>query len=202
MTAAIAVWLVQAYSASAGVRAVLGEVEIDRTCRFCGDRRHGEPRLVGGPAFSASSRDGLTVVAVSDTEVGVDVESLRVRDVLEGAKIALAPGELRAAGDPAAFLALWTRKEAYLKGIGRGLVDDPARVTFGEDDEVGWASVLHDGERTDWVVRTLPGLPAGLTGALAVTGGPRPVRLRPRPAPPPPAPDPTPPAAGPTPRRP
>jgi hypothetical protein len=178
-------------SASAGIRAVLGNVAIDRTCAFCGDRRHGKPRVAGGPAFSASARDGLAVVAVADAEVGVDVERARGPDVLEGAALALAPGERASGRDPVAFVALWTRKEAYLKGIGRGLVVDPARVTFGAEDEAGWAPVVHDGERTEWVVRALAGLPAGVIGALAVRGGPRGVRVSPRPpalapAPPPP----------------
>jgi 4'-phosphopantetheinyl transferase len=178
-------------TATAGVRAVLGNVAIDRTCAFCGDRRHGKPRIAGGPAFSASARDGLAVVAVADAEVGVDVERWSGPDGLEGAALALAPGERAAASDPVAFLALWTRKEAYLKGIGRGLAEDPARVTFGGEDEAGWAPVVHDGVWTEWVVRTLPGLPAGVVGALAVRGGPRPVRVSrrapaPAPAPPPP----------------
>jgi hypothetical protein len=176
-------------SATAGVRAVLGDVAIVRTCAFCGDSRHGKPRVAGGPPFSASASEGLAVVAVADSDVGVDVERSRGADVLEGAGLVLAPGERAAAGDPAAFLSLWTRKEAYLKGIGRGLVEDPTRVTFGSEDAAGWAPVVHDGQRTQWVVRALPGLPTAVIGALAVRGAPGPVRISrpvraPAPAPP------------------
>jgi 4'-phosphopantetheinyl transferase len=154
-------------------------ISLDTTCRWCGDACHGKPRATSGPPFSFASTAGLAVVAVGPDELGVDVERNTGRGVLEGGRLALAESErsaVRDAPDPAtAFLALWTRKEAYLKGIGRGLIDDPAGVTFSPADGT-WARVVHAGRPTAWLVRSLD-VSAQFVGALAVHGSPTRVRL-------------------------
>jgi 4'-phosphopantetheinyl transferase len=71
----------------------------------------------------------MALLAVSRAEpIGVDVEALRpMPDALDLAQRFFSAGEADALGalDPAdrdrAFLRMWTRKEAYLKGLGLGL---------------------------------------------------------------------------------
>lgn len=94
---------------------------------------HGKPSLAGGPPFSYSSAQGCGLLAVGrDREVGVDVERLReVPDAAGVAASAFTAEEVeawRAAGGDAraAFLRVWTRKEAALKALGVGLGGDEA----------------------------------------------------------------------------
>jgi 4'-phosphopantetheinyl transferase len=94
---------------------------------------HGKPSLPGGPPFSFSNSQGAALCAVGGgRELGVDLERLRdVPDAAAVARSAFTPAELaawRAAGGDgrAAFLRIWTRKEAVLKALGLGLGADPA----------------------------------------------------------------------------
>jgi 4'-phosphopantetheinyl transferase len=74
----------------------------------------------------------LVVVALTDTcEVGVDVEQVRDIDTAAMCRHILAPGEV-APTDPAAFFALWTRKEAVVKATGDGIAA-MARVRLADD---------------------------------------------------------------------
>jgi 4'-phosphopantetheinyl transferase len=101
-------------------------------CAHCGGP-HGRPVLPGDTLhFSLSHCAGLSLLAFATTPVGVDVESVpeprtvaETADVLhprEAAELAL----LSPAERPPAFTRVWTRKEAYLKGCGVGLSDNPA----------------------------------------------------------------------------
>ena len=92
---------------------------------------HGRPELAGGGdlSFNVSHSDGLALVAVAyGHSVGVDIERLRpVPDGLELARGLFHQRELEALESvpesqrSAAFLAIWTRKEAIVKADGRGL---------------------------------------------------------------------------------
>jgi 4'-phosphopantetheinyl transferase len=154
-------------------------------CRWCGDPGHGKPALAGrdgdGVSFSLSHTAGLALLAVGAREVGADVERRVDWDVRPAARLALTPAEnARVAKAPAGgvddFLELWTRKEAYLKGIGLGMVHDPARVTFAAG-RGPWSRVADDGAATEWRVRALP-LDGPWVAALAVDGPPpREVRI-------------------------
>lgn len=109
------------------------EVTVERApCAHC-DEPHGRPVLPGGALhFSLSHCTGISLLAFADAPVGVDVEELvrpeviaETADVLhprEAAELALMPPGER----PLAFTRVWTRKEAYLKGLGVGLSEDPA----------------------------------------------------------------------------
>ena len=97
---------------------------------------HGKPFIEGGPFFSISHCKQAILVAISDREIGVDVESIRRADdslvrrtmnEAEQARIASAPDPQRA------FIALWTRKEAVVKMRGTGILDDLHRVLDGQD---------------------------------------------------------------------
>jgi 4'-phosphopantetheinyl transferase len=104
----------------------------------------GKPHLPGecGLHFNVSHTEGLAVFAISRSRVGVDVERERevpdadglvsrffaTRECLEFHSL---PTEKRSA----AFLRAWTRKEAVLKAMGRGVQSlDCCEVTFGEAD--------------------------------------------------------------------
>jgi 4'-phosphopantetheinyl transferase len=159
------------------------EIRVSRICRWCGHERHGKPRLsapAGELAFNLSRTKGLSLLAVADNEVGVDIERRGGPEVLEGSELVLAPEEreaVAAAPDAAAaFLGLWTRKEAYLKGIGLGLIADATRVTFAP--ALGpWSRVLDGGEDTGWHVRAAE-VPTPWVAALAVQGPPRAVEAK------------------------
>ncbi len=90
---------------------------------------HDKPFLPGGPSFSLSHSGERVLIAVAaGGRVGADVERIRpVRRLEALAARWFAPGErawLSAVPEgerEAAFFAVWTRKEAFAKALGRGL---------------------------------------------------------------------------------
>ncbi len=98
--------------------------------------RAGKPylALTHAPAFNVSHSGERALIAVSHQPVGIDIERQNLRiDWAAVAETHYHPEErawIAAASDPACrrerFYRLWTRKEAYLKGIGTGLLTDPA----------------------------------------------------------------------------
>jgi 4'-phosphopantetheinyl transferase len=147
-----------------------GAVSFSREpCPHCGEP-HGRP-VVDGPSralhFSLSYSGGLALIGIAPAPVGVDVERLAPRETIdevspllhpaERAEIASAPRPDR----PSVFTRIWTRKEAYLKGVGIGVTHDLA------------ADYLGSGEGTPgpigWTVISVP-IAAGYAGAAAVRG--------------------------------
>ncbi|MFJ6836215.1 4'-phosphopantetheinyl transferase family protein [Streptomyces sp. NPDC091209] len=101
-------------------------------CAGCGGP-HGRPALrTPGVHFSLSHSGDLVLVALAGAPVGVDVEELATAEAVRSAHRALHAAEaeelarLPVHERQAAFTRTWVRKEAYLKGIGTGLVRDPA----------------------------------------------------------------------------
>ncbi len=106
---------------------------------------YGKPMLAPGMPrsveFSVSHAGDLALVVVSSGEsVGVDVEPVRhLDDVAAMADIVLAPSEratwtaLAEGEQTQAFVRLWTRKEAVLKGLGVGLSRQPREIEVGDD---------------------------------------------------------------------
>ncbi|MFI8090749.1 4'-phosphopantetheinyl transferase family protein [Streptomyces sp. NPDC086080] len=135
-------------------------------CAGCGGP-HGRPVLrTPGVHFSLSHSGDLVLVALAPAPVGVDVEGLATDRAVLGAQSALHPVEadelalLPAHGRPAAFTRAWVRKEAYLKGLGTGLVRDPAL------DYVG-TGPLSAVPAPGWSVRDVL-VPAGYAAAVAL----------------------------------
>ncbi len=98
-------------------------------CPRCGGP-NGRPALDGAPRpvhFSLSTSGDLILIGIATAPVGVDIEiparADTVRDVgellheAERAELLAAPASERAT----VFTRLWTRKEAYLKGVGVGV---------------------------------------------------------------------------------
>ena len=124
----------------------------------------------GGPWFSAAQRGERAVVAWSEREVGVDLE-------LDGALSGDPPIALLAleeqtwfADQPvaAAFLRLWTAKEAYLKARGVGLSEEltasavipdvsGAQLARVADGDLAWVIARADGDGTVVSVCHRPG---------------------------------------------
>jgi 4'-phosphopantetheinyl transferase len=134
---------------------------------------------VAPPRFNLSHSGGMVLIAVADAPIGVDVEQVRdpadlsemaphVLRADEAAGLAALPEGRRAE----AFLAIWTRKEAYLKARGRGIggirrvsvnvAPDGHAMLIGDDDDPQAAA--------GWMLVDLP-VTSGYRAALAVLGG-------------------------------
>lgn len=144
-------------------------------CPCCG-KPHGRPAVPGaGVHFSLSHAHDLVLLAFSGRPVGADVErrpSLETAEqtavVLhsdERAELAALPSGERAA----AFARCWTRKEAYLKGTGSGLGEDPGLTYVGAGPRPGTVP--------GWILEDIPvpdDVPEDYAAAAAVRtdGGP------------------------------
>jgi 4'-phosphopantetheinyl transferase len=135
-------------------------------CPSCGGP-HGRPAVEGGGAYFSLSHSGESaLIAIAAVPVGIDVERIPgpgvVAEVstalhpLEQAELAALPEQAR----PLAFARAWSRKEAYLKGIGTGLGRDPAL------DYVGTGLSPAPGPG-DWVLTDVVA-PPGYAAAVAV----------------------------------
>ena len=89
--------------------------------------KYGAPYLQNGPYFSISHCKAGIAVAVSEKPIGIDIEA--VRTPKEGLVYKTMNAEEYAsimadASQDWAFIRLWTRKEAYLKMKGTGIISD------------------------------------------------------------------------------
>ncbi|MEU6056335.1 4'-phosphopantetheinyl transferase superfamily protein [Streptomyces xanthochromogenes] len=121
-------------------------------CPGCGGP-HGRPAVaVPDPPvhFSLSHSRGMALVAVASAPVGADVERVPRSDTVDICARSLHPDEQRelAAVAPeerhGAFGRIWTRKEAYLKGLGTGLSRQPSLDYLGADTgrrPAGWSVI-------------------------------------------------------------
>jgi len=133
---------------------------IDRTCR-CG-KPHGKPTVAGVEFSLTHSGDRVGVAVSAGGPVGLDVEEHRDLGDLDGlAGHALSPTEPRPT-DGAAFLRVWTRKEALLKATGEGLSGPMNAITLAGPTVVSWT----DGPSQVWLVDldAGPAHPAALAG--------------------------------------
>jgi 4'-phosphopantetheinyl transferase len=133
-------------------------------------------------SFNVSHSGGLAAIAVSRAaELGVDIEVERADLELETiARRFFAPGEVEAllAHPPSerqgAFYRCWTRKEAYLKARGTGIVAglDRFEVTLAPGEAALRRTLDDPAEAARWRLYDCP--PArGFAGAVAATGLPQ-----------------------------
>lgn len=107
-------------------------IKVDRTCELCG-KTHGRPRVLGfnGHLSVSHSGDVVALAITSAGQVGIDVESMEGHTAAEYRSIVdlvVTPAERPFVNSRAAFLRVWTRKEAILKAAGHGLREPMAEV--------------------------------------------------------------------------
>jgi 4'-phosphopantetheinyl transferase len=144
--------------------------------------RHQKPSLVGsGPFFNVAHSGAVVLYAFSASrEVGVDVELLQLElpgdgiaerffSPVEVAALQALPEEER----PRAFLACWTRKEAFLKARGDGLTlaldSFDVSLASGEPAAVLGTRWSPD-EHSRWTLVDLSDPERGQVAALAARG--------------------------------
>jgi 4'-phosphopantetheinyl transferase len=144
----------------------------------------GKPFLVPGAAhsdleFNLSHSDTLAACALTRARrVGVDVEL--VRPIPERESIAthyftppeqaFIQGETTEAARSRAFYICWTRKEAYIKAVGRGLsIPLPSFDTSIAPGAAGRSLPCETGNAAEWRLTDLPPI-ADHAGAVAVEG--------------------------------
>jgi 4'-phosphopantetheinyl transferase len=172
-------------------------------CPCCGEP-HGRPALAEvsrAPHFSLSHGGDLVMIGIADTPIGVDVEAIpEAREVADLTELMHPAEQLEITAHaptdrPLAFAGLWTRKEAYLKGLGTGLGRNPDADYLGTTGLAappsGWtvanvptgpghaaAFALQESRPGTPGLGRLRELPAGFTAATARPG------RRPQPFPP------------------
>jgi 4'-phosphopantetheinyl transferase len=105
---------------------------------------HGAPSLPGGPYFSLSHSKRGIAVAISDEPIGIDIEA--IRPLSEGlVQKAMNPQEqaqIAAAANPEQeCIRLWTRKEAYVKMQGTGIISDMHKI-LQDTEALQWHEIV------------------------------------------------------------
>lgn len=100
---------------------------------------NGKPFLKDNPFYFSVSHSGDSfLIAISmNSELGVDMEVVTDMDVKEVAEYAFSQSEQRFCEngqDVERFYEVWTSKEAYLKAIGVGLVDNLSEIDVADTE--------------------------------------------------------------------
>ena len=130
-------------AARAGLRALLADMlgATPQSLSFVSGRK-GKLLLPSAPIhFNVSHTRGLVAIAISGSQVGIDVEPVRMTtDLMDIARLAFAP-EMQAAlhdcrGETLQarmFFRFWTLGEAYIKATGEGISQGLASFIFERD---------------------------------------------------------------------
>lgn len=105
---------------------------------------HGAPYWAVGPYFSISHcKQGIAVV-VSDQPVGIDIEGMRKVDdgLVRKTMNTQEQAQIAAAANPEQeFIRLWTRKEAYVKMLGTGIISDMHQI-LQDTEALQWHEIV------------------------------------------------------------
>lgn len=127
----------------------------------------GKPALAMDPHlfFNLSHTDGGLVLAVSDEEVGVDVESRPLPVAVPRWMQSKVEDTVGRMNNPQRLRRMWVRNEALLKAMGRGFADtrEPPKISTGEQAE----QMVVDCEGQQWYLTDLS-IPISPFAALAV----------------------------------
>jgi 4'-phosphopantetheinyl transferase len=170
------------------VRQILSNyLDVDAATLIFARTHHGKPYLIPQAncphlEFSVSRSGDCCMLAVQlDHSIGIDVE--KVRDLPQAIDIMqsyFTPAEskalsaLRGAARRDAFFALWTHKEATVKGLGISLAAHLGRIGFDLDPTGGLRLVAWDGDQSvaqKWSVVRLdpaPGYVAAIASAYPI----------------------------------
>jgi len=167
------------------LRTILGQyLEVAaRNIQF-GYGKNGKPFLGGkgeSLEFNLAHSEHLALIAVATSgEIGVDVERVRILDDFDELVARFfsqrETREFRQLGieeQPNAFFNLWTRKEAWLKATGEGIVHSlkHVEVSFLPEERARFLSLPTEaGETSNWRLHELLPSP-GFVGALATSAG-------------------------------
>jgi 4'-phosphopantetheinyl transferase len=171
------------------VRQILSNyLDADAATLVLARTHHGKPYLTpraNGPhlEFSVSRSSDCCMLAVQlDHSIGIDVEKVRDRpQAIDIVQSYFTPAEskalnaLRGAARRDAFFALWTHKEATVKGLGISLAAHLGRIEFDLDPIGGLRLVAWDGDQSvahKWSVVRLDPAP----GHIAAVASTRPIR--------------------------
>ena len=105
---------------------------------------HGAPYWAVGPYFSISHCKQGIVVAVSETPIGIDIEAIRPLNegLVQKAMNPQEQAQIAAAANPEQeFIRLWTRKEAYVKMLGTGIISDMHQILH-NTDALQWHEIV------------------------------------------------------------
>jgi 4'-phosphopantetheinyl transferase len=171
------------------VRRILSNyLDVDAAALTFARNHHGKPYLISranGPnlQFSVSHSSNCCMLAVGfDHAIGIDVE--KVRDLPRAIDVVqryFTPAEsralaaLRGAAQRDAFFALWTHKEATVKGLGISLAAHLRSIEFDLDPIGGLRLVAWDGDQSvayKWSLVRLDPAP----GYVAAVASARPIR--------------------------
>jgi len=170
------------------VRQILSNyLDADAATLIFARTHHGKPyltRRANGPhlEFSVSRSSNCCMLAVQlDHPIGIDVEKVRDRpQAIDIVQSYFTPAEskalsaLRGAARRDAFFALWTHKEATVKGLGISLAAHLGRIEFDLDPIGGLRLVAWDGDQSvahKWSVVRLdpaPGYIAAIASAYPI----------------------------------
>lgn len=106
---------------------------------------YGAPRIDNGPYISISHCKNGIAVAVNDTPIGIDIEAVRPLkgELMQKTMNPTEQAEIRKAEQADwQFIRLWTKKEAYLKMLGTGIISDLHHV-LDNTDTIYWHEISH-----------------------------------------------------------
>ena len=126
------------------------ELLMELLCEWTGEKsktlpeflynEYGAPFIKDGPYFSISHCKSGIAVAVSNQPIGIDIETVRTFkfDLVKKTMNPLEQEAILSAPQPDwAFTRLWTRKEAFLKMKGTGIISDLHEV-LSDIDGLEW----------------------------------------------------------------
>lgn len=105
---------------------------------------HGAPYLEDGPYFSISHSKRGIAVAISDEPIGIDIEAIRPLNegLVQKTMNPQEQAQIAVAANPAQeFIRLWTRKEAYVKMLGTGIISDMHKI-LQDTEAVKWHEIV------------------------------------------------------------
>jgi 4'-phosphopantetheinyl transferase len=88
---------------------------------------YGKPQIEGGPYFSISHCKGGIAVALHDAPIGIDIEVVREfkPELMRKTMNKVEQASILSSTNPALeFIRYWTRKEAFLKMKGTGIISN------------------------------------------------------------------------------